>query len=149
MFILVILLLNSEFFIWHILSFPGICSVFHFIFYLKKPPNQTLCQLNPLSMSLTNLILSVRFWFFGFLGGGVGVWSNGMFHNFWWNAGYWNMKYFRDNLKLWIFFPPSRKICFWHVVRLEADLFNPVRDLADSRLDFTHCSMLFAFSAQA
>lgn len=110
-----------------------------FSIYLKKPPNQTLCQLNPLSMSLTNLILSVRFWFFGFRGVGVGVWSNGMFQNFWWNAGYWNMKYFRDNLKLWIFFPPSRKICFWHVVRLEADLFNPVRDLADSRLDFTHC----------
>lgn len=37
------------------------------------------------------------------------------------------------------FFLPPEKICFWHVVRLEADHFNPVRDLADSRLDFTHC----------
>lgn len=151
MFILVILLLNSEFFIWHILSFP-VFAEFFISFSISKKPKTKLCQLNPLSMSPMNVILFVRFWIFRFRGGGRLVFGlmacfiifDGMLDieirnilEITWSPGY--------------FFLPPEKICFWHVVKLEADHFNPVRDLADSRLDFAHCKadMLFTFPAQA
>ena len=99
------LILNFSF--DNILAFPGICSVFHFIFYLKKTQNQTLSVKSIVYVSHESDPLC-QVLVFGVSWRGVGVWSNGMFHNFWWNAGYWNMKYFRDNLKLWIFFPPEK-----------------------------------------